>query len=113
MGSIIFPLASASRFTLALDSMLFIYLLDTTNPDFYQITKNLFHQLESQKIASVTSVISLLETLSSPSLEKNPEKIEEYNQFFQKMIGLTVLPVVWEISLQAAGLRRKYHSLKT
>jgi predicted nucleic acid-binding protein len=105
MGQIIPPVA--------LDSMLFIYLLDASNPNFYQLTKKFFLSLETSKTTSLTSSVSLLETLSLSSLESNHAKLEDYTRFFQEMEGLTVYPVSLEICLTAAKLRRQQASLKT
>ena len=97
----------------ALDSMLFIYLLDFTDSHFHALAKSLFSHFETHRIKSITSIVSVLETLSSPTFQNKPEKIGEYSLFFQKLAGLSVFDVDWEIALQAATLRRENPHLKT
>lgn len=98
---------------IALDSMLFIYLLDFSDPHFHALAKSLFSHLETRRTRSITSIISVLETLSSPAFQSKPEKVSEYSLFFQKLAGISVFDVNWEIALQAASLRRENKFLKT
>lgn len=96
----------------SLDTMIFIYLFEA-QPQYLSQTKLLFDRIEKGKLHAVTSFISPLEVFSSPKFEDEPEKLTKYTRFFQKAPHLIVVPVDWEITLQAAELRRQYKSLKT
>lgn len=92
----------------ALDSMLFIYLFegDTRYNDQVRL---LFSRMEEGKLEAVTSLMSPLEVLSTPTLEDSSEKLAIYTQFFQKTPNLSIVSLSWEIALAAASLRRKFN----
>lgn len=98
--------------TLALDSMLFIYLFEK-DPRFFSLVSPLFKKIESGKIKAVTSIITFLEVLSAPKLEEEPEKLNVFTQFFQKTPNLNIIKVDWEIANSAAQLRRQHEYLRT
>lgn len=95
-----------------LDSMLFIYLFDN-DPRFTSSVTPLFDRIESGSIIAMTSMITPLEVLSAPVLERQKDKIGIFVQFFQQTPHLSVYPLTWEIMEEAAQLRRQFHSLKT
>lgn len=103
----------SKRDHVALDSMVFIYVLDASNSTFHPSSRLLVDTLERRHIPSVTSVVSVIETLSSPTYLDSPERVELYSLFFQKFPLLTVCPVSWEIASVAARLRRETRSLRT
>ena len=96
----------------ALDTMIFIYMFEA-NPDYSSQLKLLFDRIEQGKFQAVTSFISPLEVFSSPAFEEATDRLVTYSHFFQKSPNLSLVPVNWEIALQAAQLRRKHRSLKT
>lgn len=98
--------------TVALDTMIFIYLFES-RPQYLSQIQSLFDRIEKGKLQAVTSLISPLEVFSAPKFEEATEKLTNYTRFFQKTPNLTMVPVDWEITLQAAELRRQYKSLKT
>jgi len=97
---------------IALDSMIFIYLFEADSR-YIQIVESLFEQVEQGEKQAITSTISVIETLSPWKYEHDSEKRIEITRFFEEMHGLVVYPVSWEISLEAAVLRRAYPSLRT
>lgn len=99
--------------TIALDSMVFIYFLESTLPQFHVPSTNLIQFLQTNPVSSLTSIISVVETLSSPTLKLAPEKTEAYLKFFQNFPRLTVHSVDWSIGWEAARLRKEYPPLKT
>ena len=96
-----------------LDSMVFIYFLDNTNTKFHQASFAVIKDILRGEIQAITSNISVIETLSLPQLSSNEEKIDEYTLFFNKTTNLTVFPIGWDISLEAARLRRINKNLRT
>lgn len=90
-----------------LDSMVFIYHFEK-NPQYVPLTMGLFSLLESGKAKAFTSVLSLVEALSSPPLEGEPAKLNDLRRFFLKERNLALIDITWEIGDYAAGLRRKY-----
>lgn len=97
---------------LAIDSMLFIYHLESYK-DYVGKTTKLFKDVYQGKSHAVTSVVSLLETLSAPKLEEDPEKIDLFTRFFYETHNLTTVDVSRDIAQEAALLRRKYRSLRS
>jgi len=93
--------------TIALDSMVFIYLLEK-NEKYFSLAETIFELLEKQKISAVTSIISPLEVLSTSKLEKDQERVSLYARFFKEETNLTVVNLDWQIMEVAADLRRTY-----
>lgn len=89
---------------IALDSNIFIYHFED-NPNFILKTEAIFNKLANKKLQTVTSIISLIETLSYPAPERVLDKIEA--EFFN-FPNLTVYDVNREIGLEAARIRREY-----
>lgn len=89
----------------ALDSMVFIYLLEK-NEKYFPFVKIIFELLEKGKITGTTSIISPLEVLSSPKLSS--DQILLYGRFFKEEENLTTHELTWEIMDLAADIRRNY-----
>lgn len=97
---------------IALDSMCFIYHFEQTQP-YFQRVENLLSHAQTGKSQIVTSIISVLETLSSPKYSTQPEVVKEINLFFAETGYIGVFGVDWEIAQEAARLRRENKSLRT
>lgn len=95
----------------SLDSMIFIYLFEEDNR-YIKKVKILFENIESGLLRAVTSIITPLEVLSAPKLEKHPDKQSAFSRFFQKTPNLTIQDVSWEIMEKAASIRRKNPRLR-
>lgn len=91
----------------ALDTMCFIYLFEANQVYFNKVEK-LFKQIEQNKIQASTSIISLIEVLSSPAIENNLQLKAKYQNFFYTMPNLKLVDVSHEQAKTAATLRRKY-----
>lgn len=89
----------------ALDSMVFIYLLEK-NEKYFSFVEVMFEILEKGKIEAVTSIISPLEVLSSPKLTS--DQISLYGRFFKEEKNLVTYELNWEIMDLAANIRRSY-----
>jgi len=89
----------------AFDSMVFIYLLEG-HKIYFPFVKPLFKLMEKGKIKAFSSIISYIETLSSPLLDK--KRIESYSKFFLKTKNLFLKKVDFKIAEYTAYLRRVY-----
>ncbi len=96
----------------AVDSMVFIYHFEATEPHFSFI-QSLFSQGKSQKIRIITSVISVLESLSSPKYLDSPRTAREIGLFFLEAGYIDIYDVTWDIAQEAARLRRENKYLRT
>lgn len=90
----------------ALDTNIFIYLLEK-NDEYFTEVQGIFQLVEERKISCLTSLVSVLEVLSSPKLIDSPN-IEIYKKFFLRQEGLTVYDFNWEIVEKAAQFRRQF-----
>ncbi len=95
-----------------LDSMVFIYLFEEDSRYIKKVNR-LFKQIEKGDLSAVTSIITTLEVLSAPKLERDQDKLLAFARFFQKTPNLTVYDVNWEIMEKAASLRRENPHLRT
>jgi len=90
-----------------LDAMIFIYHFDQRQP-YYPLTLRIFELLEQKTFEAITSMMSPIEVLSHPPLEKELEKLKSFHDFFLRERGLKICEVDFEIADSAAYLRRKY-----
>lgn len=98
--------------TITLDSMIFIYLFEE-DKRYIKKVRLLFEDIEQGKLSACTSMIAPLEVLSTPKLNKYPDKRLAFSRFFQKTPNLVVYNVDWDIMEKAADLRRSNPSLRT
>jgi predicted nucleic acid-binding protein len=98
---------------LALDAMAFIYYLDASDETLHVRSRLTIEPILTGKTRGVTSIISLLETLSSPRYVHDTERVEHYSLFFQTVPSLQIVDVTWDIAQEAARLRRTCKSLRT
>ena len=98
--------------TVALDSMIFIYLFEG-DKRYDKVITSLFEKIETGKIKAITSVVSLIEAFSAPKLVNQPEKLIAFKRFFYETPNLTVFDVNKEIAIEASRLRREKLSLRT
>ena len=98
--------------SVTLDSMIFLYLFEE-DKRFIKKIKPLFENIENGRLKALTSIISPLEVLSAPKLEKVPEKRTAFRRFFQKTPNLVVQALSWEVMEKAAEMRRRHFSLRT
>lgn len=96
----------------AIDSMVFIYIFEK-DPKFFQDSFSLLSTVEKGSVEGITSIISIIESLSSPKLDQAAEAKAEIAQFFDETAHLRVFPVDRREGEVAAMLRRQYFSLYT
>ena len=90
---------------ICLDTSLFIYYFEA-HPEFGPLSKVYFEDLLANKLAAVTTIISLTELLSFTKLILLPKQI--IRDFFN-IPNLKVIEVNQEIAITAAEIRREYH----
>lgn len=112
MGLKMLPLGKWRGQTVAVDSMVFIYVFEATK-SYFEICSRILTAAEKHQFQLVTSVISVLEALSPSKYQKSPEIASEVSQFFDEVPGLTIVPVDLQVVRLAAKLRRVNQSLRT
>lgn len=98
---------------IALDAMIFIYYLDASDKTLNTRSRLILEPLFGNKTRGITSIVSVLETLSSPRYIHDRERVESYSLFFKSIPMLQVIDVTWDIALEAARLRREKQGLRT
>lgn len=91
----------------ALDSNVFVYLLEK-NENYFPQVEVIFQLLEQSKIECISSIMSLLEVLSPPRLLSNPEMVERYVSFFQNQEDFHLYDVDLDVVETAAEIRRNF-----
>ena len=94
-----------------LDSMVFIYQF-ADNPRYSSLTNVVMDLLGKKKIKAVTSTISVIETLVKPEEEEDMAILSEYENVFQHLPHLKIIPVDWPLSRLAAKLRGRYPKIR-
>jgi len=89
---------------LMLDTNTIIYFLDGIQP-FNDLLITLFELIEQGRLQSTLSVISEAELLVKPYREKNTAALKAVELFLREFPNLKVIPVIREISRQAAIIR--------
>lgn len=97
---------------LALDSMVFIYLIEQTEP-YFLLCKKIAFLAESGEAKIISSVVAILECLSPVKYVSRPEIQTEILSFFENAPGLTIFSVDKDVCLEASRLRRENLGLKT
>ena len=100
------------RSKLALDSMVFIYHFERTEPYFSRVEKILSSARDGEN-ELITSIISVIETLSAPKYLHLAEVVDEIDLFFREADNIKVFELNGEIAFEAARLRRENKNLRT
>lgn len=96
----------------ALDSMIFIYHLEQTEP-YFQLVQRIFSAAQRGEVELITSMVSITETLSAPKYLQLSEVVREIDLFFKEADFLSIYSLDWEIAHEAARLRRENKILRT
>lgn len=91
----------------AIDSMCFIYHFEG-NKLYGEIVKQIFLQLQKNKLSAVTSALTLAEILAFEKLQKDRILFEETKTRLRQTPNLEIIPVDGVISEIAAILKYKY-----
>ncbi len=95
----------------AMDTMIFIYHLED-HPKYAPVTQFLFDGWEKGTNSGITSMITLLELLVKPRMERNWEAMEDYHDLLLTYPNLQLVPVDEACANIASDLRARY-GLKT
>lgn len=90
-----------------IDSMCFIYHFEV-NKSYGEIAKQVFLQLQKNKLTAVTSTITLAEILSFKKLQEDKILFEQTKTRLRQTPNLEIIPVNEVISEIAAILKYKY-----
>jgi len=97
---------------IGLDSMVFIYQF-SDHSQYSNLTNVVIELLEQRKIRAVTSAISIIETFVRPEKEGNTAILNGYENVFQHLPNLEIVPVDWPLSRLTAKLRSQYPNIRT
>lgn len=92
---------------IGIDSMCFIYHFEV-NKSYGEIVKELFLQLQRDKLTAVTSTITLAEILAFEKLQKDKILFEQTKARLRQTPNLEIIPVDEAISEIAAILKYRY-----
>ncbi len=95
----------------ALDTVVFIYFIEE-HPRFLPILLPVFESIDSQRIAAVTSSLTLLEVLVVPYRSGNVALAERYEEILGGSRGLRLLDIDRSQLRTAAHLRALYSGLR-
>ncbi|MBW1941100.1 MAG: PIN domain-containing protein [Deltaproteobacteria bacterium] len=93
---------------ISIDTAPFIYFIEK-NPDYINLVKPIFSEIENEEIDAVTSTITLLEVLVLPLKLKREILAEQYRDILLYTDGLFTYEISHDISEMAAKLRVKYN----
>jgi len=96
---------------IGLDSMVFIYQF-SDHPQYGQLTNVVMELLGKKKIKAVTSAITIIEAFVKPEKESDLAILNEYENVFQHLPSLEILPIDWPLSRLTARLRAQYPTIR-
>jgi len=88
----------------ALDTVIFIYFIEE-HPRYLQTLTPLFDAIDNGRLESVTSALTLLETLVIPYRSKDPVLAEQYESILTQSRGLRLLDLSIPLLRTAAQIR--------
>jgi predicted nucleic acid-binding protein len=92
---------------LAFDTNLLIYLMEK-HPQYFELTREVFQQIEKGAVHGITSILILTEVLTKPLRDKNDNLACSYRAAISTFPNLTVKFINSDICLLAAQIRAKY-----
>ena len=95
----------------ALDTVVFIYFIEE-NPRYLPILLPVFEAIDSQRLAAVTSSLTLLEVLVVPYRSGNVALAERYEEILTQSRGLRLLEIDRSQLRTAAHLRALHAGLR-
>lgn len=99
MGQIIKELKKYNR--VLIDTNLFIYLMEK-HPQYFELAKEVFQQIEKGQIYGITSVLVLTEVLTKPIKDNNENLIRSYKAAISTFPNLSVKNIDNDICVTAA-----------
>lgn len=95
----------------ALDTVTLIYFLER-HPQYYQVAKNIFNQIESGQISAICSTLVFTELLVPAFRVKKNVQAKKVVHVLENFPNLKIVPMTIDISITAARLRAT-HGLRT
>jgi len=92
---------------ICIDTAPIIYFIEH-NSKYHDIISPVFTEIDSGKIAAITSTITLLEVLVHPLRTGNEALACKYRDILLSSVGLTTFEISHEVSERAARLRAQY-----
>ena len=92
---------------ICIDTAPFIYFIEE-HPNYREIIRPLFAEIDAGNIEAITSTITLLEVLVHPLRLGDEVLVEKYREILLSSDGLTTFEILHEVSELAARLRAKY-----
>lgn len=84
-----------------IDTMTVIYFIEE-HPKYRLVVRPVFELLDSQKIAGLSSYLTLLEVLVQPIRQGRPDLARQYRDTLLRASGFTLFPVDQDIAEQGA-----------
>jgi len=98
-------------YTIALDTMVFIYLFEE-DENYIDTVKAIFENVEKGKLKTITSTVTIIECLTKHLKRNDFPLVVMYKTAFRNFPNLEVIPVSIEVAERAASIRARY-GLKT
>ncbi|OPJ64019.1 type II toxin-antitoxin system VapC family toxin [Clostridium oryzae] len=90
-----------------IDTNLFIYLMEK-HPQYFQVAREIFEQIEKGQVYGITSILVLTELLTKPLKDNNENLARSYKAAISTFPNLSVKHIDSNICITAAELRAKY-----
>jgi len=97
--------------TIALDTMVFIYLFEE-DKNYIDAVMTIFESVEKGKLKAITSTVTVIECLTKPLKKDDFPLVARYKLAFRNFPNLEVIPLSMEVAEEAASIRARY-GLKT
>jgi predicted nucleic acid-binding protein len=97
-------LSKLSKKVVALDTAPLIYFIER-HPVYYPLVKPFFEALAQGKVTAITSTVTLVETMTHPLRNHQPELAHTYQQILLNADNLQVVALSPAIAIRAAQLR--------
>jgi predicted nucleic acid-binding protein len=90
-----------------IDTNLFIYLMEK-HPQYFEVARDVFLQIEKGQVYGITSTLVLTEVLTKPLKDNNENLARSYKAAISTFPNLSVKNIDSSVCIIAAELRAKY-----
>jgi predicted nucleic acid-binding protein len=104
MGVAEFRQALSAHGLVAIDTMIFLYLLDE-HPRYVDCAMTLFEAIEQGQLRGVTSTLTLAELLTAPAQQANLQALRDYELYLTNFPNLQLAPFEAEVARATATVR--------
>lgn len=106
MGVAEFRQALVSYDRVAVDTMIFIYLLDD-NPQYAALASALFELIEASELEGITSTLTMAEVLTFPARQGNTAAMQGYELYLTNFPNLRLISLDTNVARTAATVRAR------